>query len=68
MDEWKSKQDKYLLEGTFPVGRVPFLEIFGPCNGSVLLTEINEKAMDSPVQNKTAHNEQADLDLHSASI
>ena len=29
MDEWKSKQDKYLLEGTHPAGRVPFQEIFG---------------------------------------
>ena len=31
MDEWKSKQDEYVLKGTRPAGRVPFLEIFGPC-------------------------------------
>ena len=31
MDEWKSKQDKYLLKDTRPAGRVPFLEIFGTC-------------------------------------
>ena len=30
MDEWKWKQDKYLLEDTRPEGRVPFLEFFGP--------------------------------------
>ena len=36
MDEWKSKQDKCFLEGTRPAGRVPFLEIFGPCSDGML--------------------------------
>ena len=31
MDEWKWKQDEYLLEDTRPEERVPFLEFFGPC-------------------------------------
>ena len=29
MDEWKSKQDEYLLKDTSPLGRVSFPEIIG---------------------------------------